>query len=215
MRLFVLIHDDIWAGDETTPGVSGSLIVDTGEMIVTIWRDWLVEMRQRNIYPIFYSDEVDEAGNPIPLVDENGKPLRDYEAAPTVENYEYSGWGPPYTVEGNERVGGFQHVGHVGHIANWGAYVLQSSKQRLETIDSRAPAAKWVPLTLLDEDDTIKQGQLNDTIMESARTTLNVKLAARGLPLIPSGWSNKQMLKRVFEEFEGEFAKDGVLERLI
>ena len=164
MRAFVLCHDDIWTGDDTTPGVSESLIVDTGENVTVTRRDW--------------------------------------------DGFE---WGPPYEVEVGAQFGGYQHIGHLGQ---WGAYVLESSGARLQQIDNQAPDAKWVPLFVLPEDDT-RYEKLNTNLTAAARTAINNKLTARGMDTIPTGWSNKQMLRKVFARFEAAYDDDMVLARLV
>lgn len=93
---------------------------------------------------------------------------------------------------------------HVGHVKNWGAYLITGTGQQLLAIDALPQVIGICAVTRID-DQNDKWPELNEVINATKRTKINNWLSARGYPTIPAAWTNRQVILGIYKRLNGNF----------
>jgi len=100
------------------------------------------------------------------------------------------------------------YIGHV-HIGDlnqqWGVYMVSGTGAQLVAINALPQVVGIVAVT---ESGGVKWGELDSVIASAIRTKLNTWLANRGYPIIPTSWTNRQVVQAVFKRLNGKFDFD-------
>lgn len=99
----------------------------------------------------------------------------------------------------------YPYHGHIfiGQIAGWGAYLISGTSAQLSAINALPQAIGLATLTTTAEG--VKWKELDSTVSLAVRTKLNTWLTARGYPMIPEGWTNRQVVLAVCKKLNPVF----------
>ena len=91
---------------------------------------------------------------------------------------------------------GFVHIAQKG---NYGVYLFSGTGAELVEV-GKLPTV--VPLVGMTDDGISKYTELSDTIIPYVRNKANAWLTELELPLIPEGWTYRQLLTKLVDVFE-------------
>jgi hypothetical protein len=101
--------------------------------------------------------------------------------------------------------------GHVltGQVGQFGLYLFSGTPAQLAAIDA---LPNVVGLCLLRTTgsgmNVVKWAEIDDSFADAARTRINTWLTNNGKPTIPAGWTNKQVIRKLFEYLDSAEVAD-------
>lgn len=91
---------------------------------------------------------------------------------------------------------------HCGGNANWGAYLISGTGAQLVAINALPNVYGICAVT---KSGNVIWAELDNTIPAGVRTRLNTWLTARGFATIPAGWTNRQVVRAIFQRLRVDF----------
>lgn len=103
-------------------------------------------------------------------------------------------------VGGSPDIGELPYFGYVLcdriGATNWGAYLISGTGAQLSAIDALPSVMGIVAVTQAGD---VRWAELDDNIAGAARTKLNNWLTARFRPTIPAGWTNRRVVREIYQ----------------
>ena len=85
----------------------------------------------------------------------------------------------------------------------WGAYLCAARGPVLLQLDE--DYVGFVGIVAVSEDGAVRWGELENPCSEAVRARLNAWLEARSLPTIPPAWTNRQVVRAIYERANARF----------
>ena len=86
---------------------------------------------------------------------------------------------------------------------NWGAYLVAATGPDLQALDTQW--AGFVGIVAVSESGEVRWGELENPCAEDVRARINAWLEARGQPTIPEQWTNRQVVRAIYERANAHF----------
>ena len=86
---------------------------------------------------------------------------------------------------------------------NWGAYLVAATGADLLALDTQWDG--FVGIVAVTDSGDVRWGELENPCASTVRDRINTWLAAQGLPTIPDGWTNRQVVRAIFERANARF----------
>lgn len=87
----------------------------------------------------------------------------------------------------------------------WGAYLVSGTGVQLLALDALPQVVGIVAVT---EDGNVKWGELENPVDANVRQKLNTWLSSQSHPTIPDGWSNRRVVREIYERANAHFDLD-------
>jgi len=91
---------------------------------------------------------------------------------------------------------------HFDSIAGYGAYLFSGTAAQLTALNALPNVIGFVAMTGTADDEK-EWPELDMVIAAGVRTKINTWLTARGYPTLPAGWTYKQVVRAVYQRFNG------------
>jgi hypothetical protein len=101
--------------------------------------------------------------------------------------------------------------GHVltGQVGQFGLYLFSGTPAQLAAIDALPNVIGLCLLRTTGEGmNVVRWAEIDDNFATAARTRLNTWLTNNGKPTIPAGWTNKQVIRKLFEHLDSSGVAD-------
>jgi hypothetical protein len=101
--------------------------------------------------------------------------------------------------------------GHVltGQVGQFGLYLFSGTPAQLAAIDALPNVLGLCLLRTTGSGmNVVKWAEIDDNFATAARTRLNTWLTNNGKPTIPAGWTNKQVVRKLFEYLDSAEVAD-------
>ena len=85
----------------------------------------------------------------------------------------------------------------------WGAYLVAATKAVLQGLDEQWDG--FIGIVAVTESGDVHWGELGNPCAEAVRARLNTWLAAHGHRTIPEQWSNRQVVREIYERANDRF----------
>jgi len=86
---------------------------------------------------------------------------------------------------------------------NWGAYLVAATGADLQALDTQW--AGFVGIVAVTEDGDVRWGKLENPTADAVRTKINNLLEAHNQPTIPADWTNRQVVRAIYERANAHF----------
>ena len=86
---------------------------------------------------------------------------------------------------------------------NWGAYLVAATGANLQALDTQW--AGFVGIVAVTESGDVRWGELENPTADAVRTKINNLLEAHNQPTIPAGWTNRQVVRAIYERANAHF----------
>jgi len=91
---------------------------------------------------------------------------------------------------------------------NWGAFLCSARGAVLTQLD--ALSARFIGIVAVTDSGGVVWGELENPADSAVRTRLNTWAAAHNQPTIPAGWTNRQVVRAIFERANERFDFGGI-----
>jgi len=91
---------------------------------------------------------------------------------------------------------------------NWGAYLCSARGAVLTQLD--ALSARFIGIVAVTASGDVVWGELENPCDSTVRDRLNTWLAAHNQPTIPENWTNRQVVRAIFERANDRFDFSGI-----
>lgn len=95
---------------------------------------------------------------------------------------------------------GFVLCDKIGNTG-WGAYLFSGTGPELTALDNLPQVVGIVAVT----QNEVKWGELDNPVASAVRTKINTWLSNRGQPTIPEGWSNRRVVREIYQRANARF----------
>ena len=104
-------------------------------------------------------------------------------------------------------VAGTDYRGYVfcDQIGNFGAYLFSGTGAQLIALNALPSVIGLVAVT---DNGNVRWAELDDLFPNATRTRINTWLTNRGLQTIPAGWTNRRVVREIFERLNDKFSLD-------
>ena len=89
-----------------------------------------------------------------------------------------------------------------GVVGNFGAYLFSGTAAQLTALNALPQVLGICALTMTGD---VRWAELDKKIAAAVRTKLNIWLSAHGYPTIPTGWSNRDVVKAIYQRMNNRF----------
>jgi len=97
----------------------------------------------------------------------------------------------------------------IGKAGDWGAYMISGKPAELTALNALPEVVGICTMTESGSGySVVKWAELSKPITAAMRTKLNTYLTSKGLPTVPSSWSNRQVVETVFKRLNPDFRFD-------
>ena len=87
---------------------------------------------------------------------------------------------------------------------NWSAYLVAATGAVLQALDTQWDG--FIGIVAVSEgDDTVHWGELENPCADAVRTRLNTWLTQHNQPTIPPAWTNRQVVRAIYERANAHF----------
>ena len=86
---------------------------------------------------------------------------------------------------------------------NWGAYLCAARPAVLSDLD--ALYAGFIGIVAVSSSGDVHWGELENPCADAVRTRLNTWLAEHNQPTIPEAWTNRQVVRAIYERANARF----------
>jgi len=85
----------------------------------------------------------------------------------------------------------------------WGAYLVAATKAVLQGLEEQWDG--FIGIVAVTEDGDVHWGELENPCADVVRARLNAYLTNHGYRTIPDGWSNRQVVREIYERANDRF----------
>jgi len=86
---------------------------------------------------------------------------------------------------------------------NWGAYLVAATGPDLQALDTQW--AGFIGVVAVSDDGDVRWGELENPCADAVRDRLNTWLEAHNQPTIPEAWTNRQVVRAIYERANAHF----------
>ena len=86
---------------------------------------------------------------------------------------------------------------------NWGAYLCAATGANLLLLDEQWDG--FIGIVAVTEDGDVHWGELENPCAEAVRDKINTWLEAHNQPTIPEDWTNRQVVRAIYERANAHF----------
>ena len=86
---------------------------------------------------------------------------------------------------------------------NWGAYLVAATGPNLQALDTQWSG--FIGIVAVTESGDVRWGELENPTADAVRARLNALLEAHNQPTIPEAWTNRQVVRAIYERANAHF----------
>jgi len=105
----------------------------------------------------------------------------------------------PIAVQGRVNWTLCDRIGGTG----WGTYLVAATKAVLQGLEDLWDG--FIGIVAVTEGGDVHWGELENPCADAVRARLNAYLSNHGYPTIPDGWSNRQVVREIYERANARF----------
>ena len=86
---------------------------------------------------------------------------------------------------------------------NWGAFLVAATGADLQALDTQWDG--FIGIVAVTSSGDVQWGELENPCADAVRTRLNTWLGAHNQPTIPPAWTNRQVVRAIYERANAHF----------